>query len=198
MTSFLQRFSILGLIGLSVGLMSCDKSFDDYDKDDQAFKTEVLNENETITLPTSSYETQITKALESSNGSDYYTKGTIEYWANNTPIATIDFGDGAENEMAELTVNNNTSSIQLAKQNSGSKYTKVIVEPLVKTDDCTYIVQGKIKYYSVESGNHVGTIDFGDGTCDKWATKIWPSGSYGDKTWTGGSKTFNMDDWLTK
>lgn len=198
MTHFTKKITFLGMIGFCVLFVSCDKNFDAKDKDDLAFKTEVLGESETLSLTTSNYETQITNTLDNTNGSDYYTKGTIEYWTNNTLAATIDFGDGTKNEMATLTVQNTTTPISLAKQNSDSKYTKVIVDPIIKTDDCTYIVQGKIKYYSIETGDLAATIDFGDGTCDKWATKTWPSGNYGGKTWTGGSKTFNMDDWLTK
>jgi hypothetical protein len=42
------------------------------------------------------------------------------------------------------------------------------------------MVAGVIDFY--ESDQWVATLDFGDGTCDEWATK----------TWDGGSKQFSM------
>lgn len=198
MTTLLKTTSRICLISLALCFTACDKQYFKQEKDDIAFKTEVLGEEETIALPTANYETQIVNALEYTYGSDFYTKGTITYTIDNKTIAVVDFGDGTVDPSATLTVNNTTSNINLTKQNSGSLYTKVIVNPIVKTDDCSFIVQGTIKYYDTQTGDLVATIDFGDGTCDKWATKTWPSGSYGGKTWSGGSKTFNMNDWLTK
>ena len=56
----------------------------------------------------------------------------------------------------------------------------MIVEPIVKLENCEYIVAGIIDFY--EGDQWVATLDFGDGTCDEWATK----------TWDGGSKVFSM------
>ena len=44
------------------------------------------------------------------------------------------------------------------------------MKPLIKSEDCDYIISGIIKYYS-KTGKWVATIDFGDRTCDEWATK---------------------------
>lgn len=198
MTLFIQKNCHIILLGLSITLTSCIKSYDYKDKEDLAFKTEVLGEEEIISLSTSNYETQITSSLEHTNGSDSYTKGHIEYWIKNNLVASINFGDGSVNNEASLITGSTTTTINLVKQNSGSKYNKVIVTPIIKTDDCTYIVQGIIKYYNIETGELVATIDFGDGTCDELATKTWPSGNYGGKSWTGGSKVFNMNDWIVK
>ena len=63
--------------------------------------------------------------------------------------------------------------------------TKVIVTPLVTTADCTYIVEGIIKYFD-EDGKWLATIDYGDGTCDNIATK---------ETYEG-VETFNLDDYM--
>ncbi|NRA11712.1 MAG: hypothetical protein HRT57_07145, partial [Crocinitomicaceae bacterium] len=57
-----------------------------------------------------------------------------------------------------------------------SEYKKVIIRPLVKTDDCNYIVAGIIKYYSVKDGSWAATIDFGNGTCDDIAVKTTVDG----------------------
>ena len=59
-----------------------------------------------------------------------------------------------------------------------SKYKKVIIEPIIKSDDCDYIVSGIIKYYEVKSGDWTATIDFGDGTCDDVAIKTTDEGDY--------------------
>ncbi len=58
-----------------------------------------------------------------------------------------------------------------------------IIEPIVKTEDCDYIVSGVIKYYECEGGDWVATVDYGNGECDEWASKVWD----------GGSKTFSLD-----
>jgi hypothetical protein len=50
-----------------------------------------------------------------------------------------------------------------------SEYDKVIVEPLVKAEDCDYIIAGSICFY--KDNLWVATIDFGNGTCDDIATK---------------------------
>ncbi len=198
MITLLQTAIRISLISLALIISSCDKPYFKQDKDDLEFKSEVLGEQATVTLLTSDFETHINNSLEHTYGSAYYTKGTISYSINNTTIAQIDFGDGTANSTATLTTNNSTTNIALAKQNMGSLYSKVIVNPLIKTNTCAYIVQGTVKYYDLQTGDLVATIDFGDGSCDEWATKTWPSGNYGGKTWSGGSKTFNMDDWLTK
>jgi hypothetical protein len=49
------------------------------------------------------------------------------------------------------------------------EWEKVITKPLVKPDDCNYIVEGTIEYYL--DGELVATVDYGDGECDEWATK---------------------------
>ena len=198
MTTFIYKTTWIGLFSLTLLFSSCDKQYFNKEKDDIDFKTEVLGEEETLLLPSSNYETHIISTPEFTYGSDYYTKGTLGYSVDNTLYAQIDFGNGTINSSATLTVNNTTSTIALAKQNSGSVYSKVIVNPIIKTSDCAYIVQGTVKYYDVVTGDLVATIDFGNGECDALATKTWPSGTYGGKTWSGGSKTFNMNDWINK
>ncbi|NQY11866.1 MAG: hypothetical protein HRT71_20415 [Flavobacteriales bacterium] len=47
--------------------------------------------------------------------------------------------------------------------------TQYIVKPLVVDESCGCIVQGFVKY--VKDGKTVALVDYGDGTCDGWATK---------------------------
>jgi len=55
------------------------------------------------------------------------------------------------------------------------EYEKVIVKPLIKSEDCGYITEGIIEYR--KDGKVVATVDYGNGECDEWATKIWEGGS---------------------
>ena len=59
-------------------------------------------------------------------------------------------------------------------------YTEIEVNPIVKINcyfsdwdkDVITPVSGLFEYYD-SYGNWVASIDFGDGTCDEWATKTW-------------------------
>lgn len=61
------------------------------------------------------------------------------------------------------------------------EFEKMITSPLIKTNDCKYIVAGTIEFYKHEE--LVAVIDFGDGTCDNIATK----------TIDGNTVEFNLD-----
>ncbi len=56
------------------------------------------------------------------------------------------------------------------------KYEKIITKPLVKTDDCQYIVEGTIEY--LLNGETVAIVDFGNGECDNIATKTVDGETY--------------------
>lgn len=56
------------------------------------------------------------------------------------------------------------------------KYEKIITKPLVKTDDCKYIVEGTIEY--LLDGKTVAIVDFGNGECDDIATKTVDGKTY--------------------
>ncbi len=49
------------------------------------------------------------------------------------------------------------------------EFEKVVTNPLVKLDDCKYIVAGTIEF--LKDGELVAVFDFGDGTCDNIVTK---------------------------
>ncbi len=69
------------------------------------------------------------------------------------------------------------SSLEYAIENQNSdlaikgdgELEKVITKPLVKLDDCKYIVEGTIEFRL--NGDVVAIIDFGNGECDNIATK---------------------------
>ena len=46
---------------------------------------------------------------------------------------------------------------------------KYVYEPIVYSDDCDCIVSGKVKY--LEEGKTVALVDYGNGSCDNWASK---------------------------
>ena len=125
----------------------------------------------------------ITKPLVRIDGCDFIVEGTIEFHKDDMVVAIVDFGDGTCDNIATKTIDGVTEEFILKKKgHHGNKhnYDKVVIEPIVKLDNCDYIVSGVVEFY--EGDKWLATIDFGDGTCDEWATK----------TWEGGSKEFSM------
>ena len=160
-----------------IALVSCKK-----EKVEDNFTTEVSTETETLRLPESGYDINVTGALTTNSG-DVYTSGVIEYVKNGTVLATFDFGAGEDDKIAQYEKDGATHECSLEKEDDedlndkkwGKKdkkgYKKVIIMPIVKSDDCGYIVSGIIKYYDIESGAWAATVDFGDGSCDDSALK---------------------------
>ena len=76
-------------------------------------------------------------------------------------------------------------------------YTEVEVSPISKIScyfsewDKTVItpVSGLFEYYDMD-GNWVASIDFGDGSCDQWATKTWDVTIFPD--YPSGSEVFSV------
>ena len=76
-------------------------------------------------------------------------------------------------------------------------YTEVEVSSIVK-EDCYFTdwdktistpVSGLFEYYD-SNGNWVASIDFGDGSCDQWATKTWDVNMFPD--YPEGSEEFSV------
>tara|TARA_B100002003_G_C14093413_1_gene525873 strand:- start:883 stop:1293 length:411 start_codon:yes stop_codon:yes gene_type:complete len=94
-------------------------------------------------------------------------------------------------------VSNDGMQIRMAMQDDG--YTEVIVYPIVKIEcyfsewDKTVItpVSGLFEYYD-SSNDWVASIDFGDGSCDQWATKTWNVSLFSD--YPSGSEDFSVFD----
>ena len=83
-----------------------------------------------------------------------------------------------EKNVAENVVSNDAIQERSAYIEKG--YTEIEVAPIIKETcyfeewdkNITTPVSGLFEYY--DSGdNLVASIDFGDGTCDEWATKTW-------------------------
>ena len=82
----------------------------------------------------------------------------------------------------EVTIENITSNDGLQARLSFTEkgYEEIEVNPIIKTNcyfsdwdkDVITPVSGLFEYYDA-NGNWVASIDFGDGSCDKWATKTW-------------------------
>ena len=56
-------------------------------------------------------------------------------------------------------------------------------------------VSGLFMYYD-SNDNWVASIDFGDGTCDEWATKSWDVNIFPD--YPSGSEDFSVFDYKSK
>lgn len=151
-----------------------------------AFYDEVATEEAQLRLDQSGYEVEVAEPLMASLAMDYYTSGTVNYKLNGETVATVDYGDGTHDAKAVKTQNGVNEEFDLEKlcDSSNDKgFYKIIVEPIVKTNDCDYIVAGVVKYFKCEGNEWYATVDYGDGTCDDIA---W-------KEWDGGSKEFSLD-----
>jgi hypothetical protein len=92
---------------------------------------------------------------------------------------------------------------QARKAYTEKGYTEIEVNPIVKTScyfdqwDKTIMtpVSGLFEYYD-DNGNWVASIDFGDGTCDEWATKTWDVNLFHD--YPGGTDDFSIFDYKDK
>ena len=116
---------------------------------------------------------------------------------------TICFGllfiiSSCEKEEAVFNVVSNDAR-QMRKAYTDKGYSEVIVDPIVKTS-CYFIqwdktvttpVSGLLEYYD-SINNWIASIDFGDGTCDEWATKTWDVNMFPD--YPRGSEDFFVFD----
>ena len=100
-------------------------------------------------------------------------------------------------EVAFSIVSNDAQHMRKAYTEKG--YTEVEVSPIVKTS-CYFTqwgktiitpVSGLFEYYD-SNNNWVASIDFGDGTCDEWATKTWDVNMFPDYP-SGGEDFFVFD-----
>lgn len=174
------NFITIFLLSIMVLMYSCKKG-ENYEKTDFEYKD---LETDIEIKGNGDCEKIITKPLVRIDGCNFIVEGTIEFHKNDIVVAIVDFGDGTCDNIATKTVDGITTEFILKKKgHHGNKqnYDKVVIEPIVKLDNCDYIVSGVVEFY--EGDKWLATIDFGDGTCDEWATKIWD----------GGSKTFSMN-----
>ena len=101
----------------------------------------------------------------------------------------------------ETITSNDGVQARLAYTDKG--YTEVEVNPIVKINcyfsywdkDVMTPVSGLFEYYDAD-GNWVASIDFGDGTCDEWATKTWDVDIFPD--YPSGTNDFSVFDYKDK
>ena len=98
---------------------------------------------------------------------------------------------------------NSNDGIQARLSYTQKGYTEIEVSPIFKTK-CYFLewdkevitpVSGLFEYYDTD-GNWVASIDFGDGTCDKWATKTWDINVFTD--YPDGTLDFSVFDYKAK
>ena len=93
-------------------------------------------------------------------------------------IGSVFFFVSCEKDVVETITSNDGVQARLAYTEKG--YTEIEVNPIIKINcyfsdwdkDVMTPVSGFFEYYDAD-GNWVASIDFGDGTCDEWATKTW-------------------------
>jgi len=93
-------------------------------------------------------------------------------------IGFVFFFVSCEKDVVETITSNDGVQARLAYTEKG--YTEIEVNPIVKINcyfpdwdkDVMTPVSGLFEYYDAD-GNWVASIDFGNGTCDEWATKTW-------------------------
>ena len=109
------------------------------------------------------------------------------------------FSSCAKEDNSELVSND----AQVRKAYTDKGYTEVEVSPIVKIScyfaqwDKTIMtpVSGLFDYYDPDN-NWVASIDFGDGSCDEWATKSWDVDMFPD--YPSGSEVFSVFDYGPK
>ncbi len=175
------KLFILLAIGMAFIVSSCNKE-NASNKEDDYYKSVSYDDVDYILKGEGKFEKVIINPLVKIEGCKYIVEGTIELQKDGEVIAVIDFGDGACDDIATKTVDGITTEFSMKKEGDKKKYYKVITEPIIKIENCDYIVSGVIEFYSYEDDSWLASIDFGDGECDEWATKYWD----------GGSKVFSM------
>ena len=165
-------------------LLSCNKNSK---TDINSLDREISTETETFKLKEAGFSINELEPL-SGIQNDRYTSGVLQYAKNGLVVATFDFADNIDSESGKVVIEGKEKECGQGhysdwdgkgkkKWKKAKSYKKVVVEPIVKTDDCDYIVSGIIKYYSLKSGDFLASVDFGDGTCDDLAIKTKADGS---------------------
>lgn len=156
--------------------VSCSKMDKKTDGEINYF-ADAVNEYPSFVLDEAGYDIKNVKEL-SGEQNNIYTEGIIEYSKNGEVLALVNFADGSDLQ-ASVEMNGEVATIDLKSQDKGATYYKVIVQPLVKSNNCNNeIVSGIIKYYENGTNAWAATVDFGDGTCDDLALKTTAKGDY--------------------
>jgi antitoxin component YwqK of YwqJK toxin-antitoxin module len=110
-------------------------------------------------------------------------------------VAMFFFSSCKKEVVTETITSNDGVQARLAYTDQG--YTEIEVNPIVKikcyfsewNKDVMTPISGLFEYYDAD-GNLVASIDFGNGTCDEWATKTWDIDVFPD--YPSGSTDFSV------
>ena len=178
----MKKTVISVLVLAAAAFTSCEKMGIDNPK---SIGQQASEEEATVQLKSSEYERREVGSLEQIEEHQAFSSGAIEYWVDGELQSVVSFDDDkVDGDMGKK--RKHKFGKKKGKKGKKGDYEKVIVEPIVKTDDCEYPVAGTIEF--LEEGVWVATIDFGDGTCDDQATKTTVDGVY----------TFSIDEWENK
>lgn len=178
------KIILLSAISLAFFVTACNK--ENASKNDEADMLKSVADIEAdLNLNGDDIEKVITNPLVKIDDCDFIVSGTIEFQQNGETIAVIDYGDGECDDIATVTKEGKTFDISLKKEYKEDWYYKIVTEPIVKIEDCDYIVSGVVEFYSTKDDSWLATIDFGDGECDEWATKTTNEGTF----------EFSMEEW---
>ena len=116
-------------------------------------------------------------------------------------IGSVFFFVSCEKDVVETITSNDGVQARLAYTEKG--YTEIEVNSIVKINcyfsdwdkDVMTPVSGLFDYYDTDD-NWVASIDFGDGTCDEWATKTWDVDVFPD--YPSGTNDFSVFDYKDK
>lgn len=168
-----MRKTLLIFTAIAASLTACKK-----DGDTDNMVAFAARYGQTVTVPTTDYIAEETEQLERANDHSQYTDGEVTYKVNGGEVAKINFGHGTEMQ-ALVTKDGGSETVSLGEDDKGDKedYDKVIIEPLVYSEDCGYVVAGIIDF--MKDGQWVARFDYGDGTCDDLITKYTKDNSAG-------------------
>ncbi|MFT4524306.1 MAG: flagellar hook assembly protein FlgD [Bacteroidia bacterium] len=161
-----MRKTILIFTAIAASLTACKKDGDTTDN----MVAFAARYGQTITVPTTDFVAEETEQLVRANDHSQYTSGEVTYKVNGNEVAKINFGHGTEAQ-ALVTKDGSSETVSLKEDDKGDKedYDKVVIEPLVYSEECGYVISGIIDF--MHEGTWVARFDYGDGTCDDLITK---------------------------
>ena len=159
-----KTFFLFAMAGMAFS--SCSKM----DKEGDGMIAFAARYGQTVTVPNSDYEVVETANLSRANNDMPYTEGEVKYMVNGAEVAKINYAHG-DDYHALVSKGQTSETVSLGEEAEGGKwdYKKVIVEPLIYSEECGYVVSGILKFY--KDGAWVATFDYGDGTCDDLIAK---------------------------
>ncbi len=82
--------------------------------------------------------------------------------------------DTEEDQSDDYVLITGNASVSVTNDTATFSYTREIIEPLKKVDDCPFIVEGVV---SIDLNGEISTIDYGEGECDATAIVIFSDGT---------------------